>query len=77
MEQCRRANIRSEEELLKRQALEKKRLPKQQKADAKTRALMFRQSLKIGPNQLTMDQERERIRQVGPVSKLPNTYAAE
>jgi len=50
---------------LRRQGLEKKRLPKQQKADAKTRAAMFRQSLKIGPNQFSVEQERDRIRQVG------------
>lgn len=58
--------MRAEEELLKRQSLEKKRLPKQQKADAKTRSIMFRQSLRLGPNQCAPDQERDRIRQVRP-----------
>ena len=57
-------NQRTEEELVRQQLLNRRRLPKIQKAESKTRAAMFRESLRI--NQLmSSEQERERLRQVG------------
>ena len=59
----RRVNARKEEEMLRRHALEKKRLPKIQKAETKTRHQLFKQSLRISQVG-TVDQEREKIRAV-------------
>jgi DNA-directed RNA polymerase subunit H (RpoH/RPB5) len=61
-DQMRRINNRKEEELLYRHNVEKKRMPKIQKADMKTRALMFKQSLRIS-TMPSPDEERDRIRQ--------------
>ncbi|ESN90506.1 hypothetical protein HELRODRAFT_189876 [Helobdella robusta] len=63
MELCHRANNRQKEELNCSQLIEKKRLPKIQKADCKTRIAMYRQSLKIGSMPpLNADEEKEKIK---------------
>ena len=54
---------RTEDEMLQRHGLEKKRLPKVLKADMKTRMQMFRQSMRIG-NPGDMADEKERVKQV-------------
>ncbi len=59
-----RVNTRKEEEMLQRHLLEKKRLPKIQKAEMKTRSQMFKQSLRISVV-MSPEQERDKIRQVG------------
>ncbi len=59
----RRVNGRREEEMLRRHAIEKKRLPKIQKAEMKTRQQLFKQSLRIS-QVMSTEQEREKIRQV-------------
>ena len=54
---------RKEEEMLRRHALEKRRLPKLQKNDLKTRHQLFKQSIRIsGIN--SVDDERDKIRTV-------------
>jgi STE20-like kinase len=62
LEQMRRVNTRKEEEMLRRHALEKKRLPKIQKSEMKTRAQIFKQSLRIS-SAGGIEGEREKIRQ--------------
>lgn len=47
IEQVKRRSTRKEEELLKKQAIEKRSLPKRIKAEMKARELMFRESLRI------------------------------
>ncbi|XP_048744155.2 STE20-like serine/threonine-protein kinase isoform X3 [Ostrea edulis] len=47
VEQMKRSNTAKEDEMQRRHALEKKRLPKIQKSEAKTRAQMFKQSLRL------------------------------
>ncbi|XP_022344368.2 uncharacterized protein LOC111137270 isoform X2 [Crassostrea virginica] len=47
VEQMKRSNTAKEDEMEKRHAIEKKRLPKIQKSEAKTRAQMFKQSLRL------------------------------
>nr|XP_019921177.2 STE20-like serine/threonine-protein kinase isoform X1 [Crassostrea gigas] len=47
VEQMKRSNSAKEDEMQRRHALEKKRLPKIQKSEAKTRAQMFKQSLRL------------------------------
>ena len=64
MDQCSRSNVRTEEELIKKHALEKKRLSKILKDEMKTRCMMFKESLRISPEPLTPEQEREKIREV-------------
>ena len=64
VQQIKRINTQKEEELLQNHALEKKRLPKILKSDTKTRALMFRESLRISAVGVSVETERERIKQV-------------
>ncbi len=59
----RRVNTRKEEDMLTKHALEKKRLPKIQKSEMKTRQQLFKQSLRIS-QMITPEQERDKIRQV-------------
>ncbi|XP_061194522.1 serine/threonine-protein kinase 10-like [Saccostrea echinata] len=47
VEQMKRSNSVKEDEMQKRHALEKRRLPKIQRSEAKTRAQMFKQSLRL------------------------------
>ena len=53
---------REEEELLKRQAIEKRGLPKRIRSEMKTRELMFRESMRISTANLNATQEEERDR---------------
>lgn len=59
-----RINTSKEDELSQCHLVENKRLPKIMKNEGKTRALMFKQSLRISIVGLTADQEKERIKQV-------------
>ena len=58
-----RSNTTKEEEMQRRHTLEKKRLPKILKQEAKTRSLMFKQSLRLSivGNQ---EDERAKLKQV-------------
>ena len=58
-----RVNSRKEEEMLRRHAIEKKRLPKIQKNEMKARAAMFKQSLRISQI-VNLDEEKEKIKHV-------------
>lgn len=62
-EQVRRMLSRKEEVLLKRQAIEKRALPKRIRTERKARDLMFRESLKI--TNFDPEMERERVKKVG------------
>jgi len=64
MQQCRRGNLRSEEEILKRHALERRRFPQLLKQERKTRLMIFKESLRIGQVSTTPEQDREKIKQV-------------
>lgn len=70
MEQIKRINVRHEENILKRQSLERRQLPKRIRSEMKTRELMFRESLRISTLALKSggftsgnDEEREKLRQ--------------
>lgn len=54
---------RKEEELVKRQAIERRALPKRIRAERKARDMMFRESLRIS-TQLDPDGEREKLKKV-------------
>lgn len=54
---------RKEEELVKRQAVERRALPKRIRAERKARDMMFRESLRISTN-LDPDGEREKLKKV-------------
>lgn len=54
---------RKEEELVKRQAVERRALPKRIRAERKARDMMFRESLRISTN-LDPDAEREKLKKV-------------
>lgn len=61
LEQMKRMNQRKEEELLKRQALEKRALPKRIRSEMKAREMMFRESMRISMA-ANPDPEQERNR---------------
>ena len=63
LEQMRRVNARKEEDMLNKHGIEKKRLPRIQKSEMKTRQQLFKQSLRIS-QMISPDQEREKIRHV-------------
>lgn len=63
-DQIKRINNHKEDELSTCHALEWKRLPKILKADGKTRALMYRESIRISICNITLDQEKEKVKQV-------------
>ncbi|XP_002735309.1 serine/threonine-protein kinase 10-like [Saccoglossus kowalevskii] len=62
VEQVKRLHDKEETELLFKQSQQKKRLPKIQKTEAKTRSAIYRKSLKIG-NAMSQEQEREKLKQ--------------
>ena len=70
VEQMKRSNTAKEDEMEKRHAIEKKRLPKIQKSEAKTRAQMFKQSLRLSTVG-TPEDDRTKMKQVGHHSVLP------
>lgn len=70
----RRVSMRKEDELLKRQAAEKRALPKRIRSEMKIRELMFRESLRIhapGSNPATgPEDEKDRLRKVRKLSHI-------
>lgn len=70
IEHHRRVSSRKEDELLKRQAAEKRALPKRIRSEMKIREMMFRESLRIhapGSNPATgPEDEKDRLRKVKP-----------
>ena len=64
-----RSNTTKEEEMQRRHILEKKRLPKILKQEAKTRSLMFKQSLRLSIVGNPED-ERGKLKQVRIVSRF-------
>ena len=66
LEQIRRLQQRREEDLLKRQAIERRALPKRIRGEMKAREMMFRESMRIslqpGHQPDTPDQERDKLR---------------
>ncbi len=68
IEHHRRVSSRKEDELLKRQAAEKRALPKRIRSEMKIREMMFRESLRIhapGSNPATgPEDEKDRLRKV-------------
>lgn len=66
LEQMKRMNVRKEEELLKRQTLEKRALPKRIRTEMKAREMMFRESMRINmANNPDPELERNRFKKVG------------
>ncbi|KAM3865119.1 STE20-like serine/threonine-protein kinase [Diretmus argenteus] len=63
MEQMQRYNQRLIEEMKNKQTQERTRLPKIQRSEAKTRMAMFKKSLRITGAAITVEQEREKIKQ--------------
>jgi CDC42 binding protein kinase alpha, putative len=63
LDQLKRKSQRQEEDLLKRQTVEKRQLPKRIRSEMKTRELMFRESLRIScVNLVNSEEERDRLR---------------
>lgn len=71
-EQMKRYNSKKEEEMLTRHTLEKRRLPKILKAEAKTRAQMFKQSLRLSTIG-TPEDDKIKIKQVDIPSVLSSS----
>lgn len=63
LDQVKRMLQRKEEDLVKKQTMEKRALPKRIRAERKARDLMFRESLRISTN-LDPDIERDRLKKV-------------
>ncbi|XP_069575206.1 STE20-like serine/threonine-protein kinase [Brachyistius frenatus] len=63
MEQMQRYNQRLIEEMKNKQTQERARLPKIQRSEAKTRMAMFKKSLRITGAVITLEQEREKVKQ--------------
>ncbi|XP_068452565.1 STE20-like serine/threonine-protein kinase [Clinocottus analis] len=63
MEQMHRYNQRLIEEMKNKQTQERVRLPKIQRSEAKTRMAMFKKSLRITEAAITLEQEREKVKQ--------------
>lgn len=63
LEQVKRMLQRKEEELIKRQTVERRALPKRIRNERKARDLMFRESLRISTN-IDPDAEREKLKKV-------------
>ncbi|KAH8384592.1 hypothetical protein KR093_001798 [Drosophila rubida] len=61
LDQVKRMLLRKEEDMLKKQTLEKRALPKRIRAERKARDLMFRESLRISTN-LDPEIERDRLK---------------
>lgn len=60
LEQVKRVNQQKEEELVKRQQIEKRQLPKRIRQEMKARELMFRESMRISTTHLPESQEDEK-----------------
>lgn len=79
MEHLKRMSVLEEEDLLKRQALEKRSLPKRIRSEMKTRELMFRESLRISMVNLNVahnvEEERNKLKRFQEEEK--SRYKAE
>ena len=81
LEQVKRMNALQEDELLKRQAIERRHLPKRIRSEMKTRELMFRESMRISMANLpaafsgSVDEERGKLKQIQESEK--KRYKAE
>jgi len=64
MQQCQRVNAREEDEMIRRHAADRKRLPGILKREMQTRQQMFKQHLRISMINAQGDDEKERIKQV-------------
>lgn len=65
LEQIKRMNQRKEEELIKRQAVEKRALPKRIRSEMKVREMMFRESMRISVvSPPDPDEERDKLKKV-------------
>jgi len=64
LDQIKHIGAQKEEELMQRHLLERKRLPKILKSDTKTRTMMYRESLRITGGEFSLEEERERMKQV-------------
>ncbi|XP_069677773.1 serine/threonine-protein kinase 10 isoform X2 [Periplaneta americana] len=63
LEQIKRMNQRKEEELIKRQAVEKRALPKRIRTEMKAREMMFRESMRISmATQPDPEEERDKLK---------------
>lgn len=60
---------RKEEELVKRQTVERRALPKRIRAERKARDMMFRESLRISTN-LDPDAERDKLKKVSKANTI-------
>lgn len=60
LEQMKRMNLRKEEELVKRQTIERRNLPKRIRNEMKAREMMFRESMRISITSSTPDPDAER-----------------
>lgn len=60
---------RKEEDLVKRQTVERRALPKRIRAERKARDMMFRESLRISTN-LDPDAERDKLKRVSCIFNL-------
>lgn len=60
LEQMKRMNLRKEEELIKRQTVERRNLPKRIRNEMKAREMMFRESMRISITSMTPDPDAER-----------------
>ena len=70
MENQLRYNQTKEDEMQNRHNMEKRRLPKILKSEAKTRAMMFKQSLRLSTIG-TPEDDKFKIKQVGLSNSLP------
>lgn len=65
LEQMKRMNVKKEEELIKRQTIEKRALPKRIRQEMKAREMMFRESMRINmANHLDPEVERNKFKKV-------------
>lgn len=62
LEQMKRMNIRKDEEMQKRQAVEKRSLPKRIRSEMKAREMMFRESVRISMANPDPEYERNRLK---------------
>lgn len=65
LEQIKRMNLRKEDELVKRQAVERRQLPKRIRSEMKAREMMFRESMRISMTNVTDSEAvRDRLKKV-------------
>lgn len=74
LEQVKRMNQRKEEELLKRQTVEKRSLPKRIRAEMKAREMMFRESMRISISTSEPEAERDKLKKVSIKFLYVTTY---